>query len=84
MIMAVWAVWELRSAHPMVDLRIFRDARFAVASFAVTMIFLSLFGWLFLFTQQMQFVLGFSALQAGVRALPFALTIGVIRSRPPG
>ncbi len=41
------------------------------------MIFFALFGWLFLFTQQMQFVLGYSALQAGVRTLPFALAMGV-------
>ena len=54
----------------MVDLRIFANARFSAASFAVTMIFLALFGWLFLFTQQLQFVLGYSALQAGVRCLP--------------
>ena len=69
--------FELRSSHPMVDLRIFANARFSAASFAVTMIFLALFGWLFLFTQQLQFVLGYSALQAGVRCLPFALTMGV-------
>jgi hypothetical protein len=61
----------------MVDLRIFANARFSAASFAVTMIFLALFGWLFLFTQQLQFVLGYSALAAGVRCLPFALTMGV-------
>ena len=61
----------------MVDLRIFCNARFSAASFAVTMIFLALFGWLFLFTQQLQFVLGYTALQAGVRCLPFALTMGV-------
>lgn len=77
-ILAAWAVWELRSSHPMVDLRIFRNARFSAASFALTMIFLALFGWLFLFTQQLQFVLGYNALQAGVRALPFALTIGMV------
>ena len=69
--------FELRSAHPMVDLRIFANARFSAASFAVTMIFLALFGWLFLFTQQLQFVLGYSALAAGVRCLPFAITMGV-------
>ncbi len=69
--------FELRSTHPMVDLRIFTNARFSAASFAVTMIFLALFGWLFLFTQQLQFILGYSALQAGVRCLPFALTMGV-------
>jgi hypothetical protein len=69
--------FELHSTHPMVDLRIFANGRFSAASFAVTMIFLALFGWLFLFTQQLQFVLGYSALQAGVRCLPFALTMGV-------
>lgn len=77
-ILLAWVLYELRSAHPMVDLRIFRNARFSAASFAVTMIFLALFGWLFLFTQQMQIVLGYNTLQAGVRALPFAFTIGVV------
>jgi EmrB/QacA subfamily drug resistance transporter len=76
-ILAAWAVVELRSSHPMVDLHVFANARFSAASFSVTMIFFALFGWLFLFTQQMQFVLGYSALQAGVRTLPFALAMGV-------
>ena len=77
-ILAGWVAFELRSSHPMVDLRVFRNARFSAASFSLTMVFLALFGWLFLFTQQMQFVLGYNALQAGVRALPFAIVIGAI------
>ena len=77
-VLGAWVAHELRSTHPMVDLRIFRNARFSAASFSVTMIFLALFGWLFLFTQQMQFVLGYNTLQAGVRALPFAVTIGAV------
>jgi EmrB/QacA subfamily drug resistance transporter len=76
-VLAAWVAVELRSSHPMVDLRVFANARFSAASFAVTMIFFALFGWLFLFTQQMQFVLGYTALQAGVRTLPFALGMGV-------
>jgi EmrB/QacA subfamily drug resistance transporter len=77
-VLAGWVGWELGSAHPMVDLRIFRNPRFTAASIAITMIFLALFGWLFLFTQQLQFVLGYNTLQAGVRALPFAITIGIV------
>jgi EmrB/QacA subfamily drug resistance transporter len=77
-ILAFFVVYELRSSHPMVDLRIFTNARFSAASFSLTMIFLALFGWLFLFTQQLQFVMGYNTLQAGVRALPFAFTIGVV------
>jgi EmrB/QacA subfamily drug resistance transporter len=76
-VLAAWVAVELRSTHPMVNLRVFANARFSAASFAVTMIFFALFGWLFLFTQQMQFVLGYTALQAGVRTLPFALGMGV-------
>jgi EmrB/QacA subfamily drug resistance transporter len=77
-VLAAWVAYELRSSHPMVDLRVFGNARFSAASFSVTMIFLALFGWLFLFTQQLQFVLGYNTLQAGIRALPFAITIGAI------
>jgi len=67
-LLAGWVTVELRSTHPMIELRIFANARFSAASFAVTMIFFALFGWLFLFTQQMQFVLGY----------PFLLTASVI------
>jgi EmrB/QacA subfamily drug resistance transporter len=77
-VLAFFVAYELRSSHPMVDLRIFTNARFSAASFALTMIFLALFGWLFLFTQQLQFVMGYNTLQAGVRALPFAFAIGVV------
>jgi EmrB/QacA subfamily drug resistance transporter len=77
-VLAFFVIYELRSSHPMVDLRIFANARFSAASFSLTMIFLALFGWLFLFTQQLQFVMGYNTLQAGIRALPFAFTIGVI------
>lgn len=77
-LLTTWVLFELRSSHPMVDLRLFRNARFSAASFSVTMVFLALFGWLFLFTQQLQFVLGYDTLQAGVRALPFAFTIGAV------
>lgn len=76
--LAAFAAVEIRSSHPMVDLRIFTNARFSAASFSVTMVFFALFGMLFLFTQEMQFVLGYSALAAGVRSLPFALTLGVV------
>jgi EmrB/QacA subfamily drug resistance transporter len=77
-VLAGWVVYELRTSHPMVDLRVFRNPRFSAASFSVTMVFLALFGWLFLFTQQLQFVLGYNTLQAGVRALPFAIVIGAV------
>jgi predicted MFS family arabinose efflux permease len=61
----------------MVDLRLFANPRFAGASLGVMALFFSLTAATFVLTQIYQFVLGFSPLQAGLRALPPALMIAV-------
>jgi EmrB/QacA subfamily drug resistance transporter len=65
--------WELRTHHPMLDVRIFRNARFSAASLAVTGAFFALFGFVFMVTQYFQFVRGYSTLSAGVHTVPFAV-----------
>ncbi|MEA2466755.1 MAG: hypothetical protein QOJ57_881 [Thermoleophilaceae bacterium] len=71
--------WELRGTdHPMVELGLFRNMRFTAASVSVTIVFFSLFGSLFLLTQILQNVLGYSTLAAGAGALPFALAMGAV------
>ncbi|WP_037499474.1 MFS transporter [Solirubrobacter soli] len=60
------------TAAPLLDLRLFRDPRFSAASATVMVLFFALFGFLFLATQYLQFVLGFSPAEAGVRILPYA------------
>ena len=62
---------------PLIDLRIFSSRAFAAASGSITVTFFALFGSLFVFTQYLQLVHGYSPLSAGVRALPFALATGV-------
>ena len=79
-LLALFVAWERHTANPMLDLSVFSDPRFSAAAFTVMMVFLSLFGWLFLFTQQLQVVLGYDTLQAGLRALPFAVAIGIVSS----
>jgi EmrB/QacA subfamily drug resistance transporter len=64
--------WERRSQHPMLPMEFFRNPRFSVASGAIAMAFFALFGSVFLLTQHLQFVLGYTPLQAGVRILPIA------------
>src|SRR5258707_457875 len=68
---------ERTAAHPMLDVRIFRDLRFSAASGAVTVSFFTLFGFIFLMTQYFQFVRGYGPLATGVRLLPVALAVGV-------
>ncbi|HKE80818.1 MAG TPA: MFS transporter [Solirubrobacteraceae bacterium] len=76
-LLAGFAVWELRREDPMVPLRVFRNSRFTAASVSVTLVFFSLFGALFLLTQILQFVRGYTPLEAGASALPFAFAVGI-------
>jgi EmrB/QacA subfamily drug resistance transporter len=81
--LAIFTWWELRIAHPLVDLRIFASRAFSTAAASVTVIFFALFGSLFVLTQYLQLVHGYSPLSAGLRALPFALAIGAMSPLSP-
>jgi EmrB/QacA subfamily drug resistance transporter len=76
-VLCLFFVWELRSSHPMLDMHFFEDPRFSAASGAITLVFLSLFGTLFLLTQYLQSVLGYSTVKAGAVLLPQAVTLMV-------
>src|SRR5580700_5179790 len=76
-LLAAFIAAERRAAHPMLDVRLFRNMRFSAASGAVTVSFFTLLGFIFLITQYFQFVRGYSALSAGVRLLPVALAVAV-------
>ena len=75
-LLAAFIVRERRAAHPMLDVRLFRNLRFSAASAAVTVSFFTLFGFIFLMTQYFQFVRGYGPLSAGVHLLPVALSVG--------
>jgi len=65
--------WERHVAHPMLNLGFFRNPRFSAGVGGITMAFFTLFGTIFISTQYLQFVHGYSALEAGIRIMPFAL-----------
>src|SRR5258706_10410010 len=76
-LLAAFIAWEQRAAHPMLDVRLFRNMRFSAASGAVTVSFFTLFGFIFLMTHYFQFVRGYGPLSSGVHLLPVALSVGV-------
>ena len=71
-LLGTFVAWELRTSHPMLQMRLFRDPRFSAASASISLAFFALFGALFFLTQYLQLVLGYSPLQAGVRTVPVA------------
>ncbi|MGQ0467835.1 MAG: MFS transporter [Sporichthyaceae bacterium] len=69
--------WELRSPEPMLDVRLFANPRFSAASGSLAFVYFAIFGFIFLGTQYLQFVLGYSPFEAGLRIAPFAVAMGV-------
>jgi MFS family permease len=81
-VLGAFVAWEARSHHPMLNLGFFSDRRFSVAAAAECLGTFGLLGALFLLTQFLQFDLGLSPLQAGVRILPMAAVL-VVSARCP-
>jgi MFS family permease len=75
---------ERRTAHPMLDVGLFRNLRFTAASSAIAFAFFAMFGFIFLVTQYFQFVRGYGPLEAGLRTLPVAasITVGAVLGTP--
>jgi EmrB/QacA subfamily drug resistance transporter len=70
--------WELHTANPMLEMRFFKNPRFTTASIAVTLTFLAMFGSLFVMTQYLQSVLGYTPLEAGAILIPQAIVVMVV------
>lgn len=73
----LFALRELRTEYPMVNFGFFRNFRFSLGAAAIAFAFFALFGMVFLLTQYLQFVQGFSPLETGYRLVPIALGIMV-------
>ena len=68
---------ERATAHPLLDVKVFRDMRVTAATSSIFIAFFSLFGFTFLITQYFQFVRGYDPLDAGLHTLPFAFGAGI-------
>jgi EmrB/QacA subfamily drug resistance transporter len=71
-LLVAFVLWERHTPTPMLDITFFHNPRFSAASVALMLTFFAMLGSLFLLTQFMQSVLGYSALETGVRLLPMA------------
>jgi EmrB/QacA subfamily drug resistance transporter len=72
LVLLAFVAQQRRVAEPLLDVRLFKDPRFSAASATIMLLFFALFGFLFLSTQYLQFVLGYSPSAAGLRVLPYA------------
>lgn len=70
-LLAAFLVWETRSPHPMLPLRLFRSRSFSAANAASLFMSFGMFGSIFLLAQFLQLVQHESPLSAGIHTLPW-------------
>ena len=70
---AAFIIREMRAKYPLLDLSFFKRRRFTAGATALSLQSLALAGIMFGFTLYLQFVQGYSPLEAGIRFLPLAV-----------
>ncbi len=71
LLLVAFAVWEARTAQPMLPLRLFRSRAFTAANVVSLLMTFGMFGSIFLLAQFFQVVQGYSPLEAGLRTIPW-------------
>ena len=82
-VLVAFCFWEWHNRHPMLDLRLFQNPRFAVSSGGITLVFFAMFGTFFLLAQYLQGVLEYSPLGAAVRLLPITFVMMAVAPNTP-
>jgi len=82
-VIAAFALWELHTDEPMLDVRFFENRAFSTGTAGMILIFMSMFGVMFLMTQYLQLILGYSPLGAAIRLLPMAPIMVIVAPLTP-
>lgn len=70
-LVAAFVLWELRAPAPLLPMRFFRNRTFLWTNVASLLFYFGMFGAIFLLSQFLQVVQGYSPLDAGLRTLPW-------------
>src|SRR3954452_23923995 len=70
-LLAAFVAYEQRTPHPMLPMRFFRSRGFAATNAVSLVMYFGIFGSIFFLTQVFQTAQGYSALESGLRTLPW-------------
>ncbi|MBN1563732.1 MAG: MFS transporter [Anaerolineae bacterium] len=74
-LLVLFGIWESRASNAMLPMFLFRNPSFTGANVAMTLMMFGMFGAFFAMSQLFQSVLGYTALQAGLRLFPISVVI---------
>jgi EmrB/QacA subfamily drug resistance transporter len=83
LVLGLFVAWELHTPAPMLEMRWFKHRSFSVGSAGMGLTFFALFGMMFLVTQFLQLVIGYSALNTAIRMLPIAAVMVIVSPQAP-
>ncbi|HEY3192443.1 MAG TPA: MFS transporter [Solirubrobacterales bacterium] len=75
---AAFIAWERRTTDPMIPIGFFRSRAFAAGNLAIFTVLGSLFAEVYFFSQLLQNAMGYDALGAGLRLIPWTATFLVV------
>jgi EmrB/QacA subfamily drug resistance transporter len=70
-IVIAFIAWELRTPAPMLPMQFFRSRAFSAINAVSMLMYFGMFGSIFLLSQYLQAAQGYSAVEAGIRTLPW-------------
>jgi EmrB/QacA subfamily drug resistance transporter len=82
-VLAAFVAWELHHDEPMLDIRFFKNGAFSTGTSGMILVFMSMYGVMFLITQYFQLILGYTALDSALRLLPMAPIMIVVAPLTP-
>jgi EmrB/QacA subfamily drug resistance transporter len=82
-VLGLFVFWELRAKEPMLDMHFFKAPGFSTGTGGMILVFVSMYGVMFLISQYFQLVLGYSALSAAARLLPIAMIMIIVAPFTP-
>ena len=74
LLVVAFIAWERRASEPMIPMSFFRSRAFSAGNLAIFAVFGSLFAEVYFFSQLLQNAMGYDALGAGLRLMPWTGT----------
>ncbi len=81
--LGLFVAWELHTEEPMLDMHYFKNPAFSTGTSGMILVFVAMYGVMFLITQYFQLVLGYSPLSAAARLLPIAMIMMIVAPTTP-
>jgi MFS family permease len=78
LLVAAFIRWEAKASEPMIPISFFRSRAFAAGNIAIFAVMGSLFAEVYFFAQLLQTGMGYDALGAGIRLVPWTATFLVV------